>query len=424
MIPVSDMSQLFEKTRLQSIELRNRFIRSATWSGVGDERGYATDLALEFYGTLAEGSIGLIVSGYQYVLTNGNRLPYSLGNYHDGQTEGLTRLAAVVHAKGGKIVPQLVHAGSRANTRLFRDGDELWGPSAVPDPVSGRVPLEMIRKHMLELIEAYATAAARSKQAGFDGVQLHCGHGYGINQFLSPAWNRRTDTYGGNAKGRYRLLGEIVEAVRGAVGEGFPILVKLNGHDFVEGGLLPEDSVQIARRLADDGIAAIEVSGGSAASPENLGPVRKHIGESGNDAYFADLAQFFKEAVDVPIIAVGGIRSLGTARDILAHNKADYVAMCRPFIREPHILRRWQIGDFSDAKCISCNGCFETGMKGIGISCKTERMLKERREEEPKHNTADPEAALWDAPVEAKGPNKASEQARVRGARSLHIGNR
>jgi 2,4-dienoyl-CoA reductase-like NADH-dependent reductase (Old Yellow Enzyme family) len=365
------MPQLLETTWIQSLELANRSIRSATWSGSGDENGHVTNLALDLYGTLAAGNIGLIVGGYQHVMTNGNRLPYTIGNCHEDNVEGLTRLAAVVHAKGGKIVPQLVHAGSRANTKLFREGDRLWGPSAIPDPVSGRMPLEMGHEEIWQLIQAYAAAAWRSVRAGFDGIQLNAGHGYGINQFLSPAWNRRGDAYGGDLSGRYRFLGTVLEAVRGTVGRDFPILVKLNGHDYLKGGLVLEEMVQIARRLADDGVAAIEVSGGSAASSDGTGPVRTDIQPGKNEAYFVDLARAFKESVPVPIVTVGGIRSLNTIHRILATGMADYVAMCRPFICEPHLIRRWQSGDAAASRCISCNGCFETGMKGMGISCKT-----------------------------------------------------
>ena len=377
-LPGEIMRQLFEKTSIGNIELANRSVRSATLSGVGDDRGYVTDRGLEFYGTLAEGNIGLIITGYQYILTNGIQLPFMIGNYADDQIDGLARLANVVHAKGGKIVPQIVHAGSQANPELFREGDELWGASPIPDHMSGAVPVEVDTRKIRQLVEAYAAAAVRSKRAGFDGVQLHGAHGYGINQFLSPAWNKRGDAYGGSVKNRYRFLGEVMEAVRGAVGDDFPVLIKLNGQDFIEGGLVPEESVQIGRRLADDGIAAIEVSGGCAASPKDKATVRKGIKNMSDEGYFVELAAFFKRSVPVPIMTVGGIRSLKIIEDILSEGKADYVAMARPFIREPHLIERWRSGDTERARCISCNGCFETGIKGHGISCKIERKLAEK----------------------------------------------
>lgn len=370
------MPELFEKTWIRSLELQNRAVRSATWSGVGDEQGGVTDRAVDFYRTLGAGGIGLIITGYQHVMPNGINLPYMIGNFEDGQEEGLRRLTEAVHLEGGKIAAQIVHAGARANPELFREGDEIWAPSAVPDPNSGNRPVEMTKRQILKLVEAYAAAAYRSLRAGFDGVQLHAAHGYGINQFLSPARNKRGDAYGGKLSRRYRFLGEVVEAVRGAVGDDFPILVKLSGHDYEEGGLLLDESVETARRLADDGIDAIEVSGGSVASPGELGPIRKGIVLEENEAYFAPLAARFKEAVDVPIVTVGGIRSLKTIGDVLSGGMADYIGMSRPFIREPHLILRWKAGDTAGSACVSCNGCFESGLKGIGISCKMEKENK------------------------------------------------
>ncbi len=374
------MSLLFEKSGIKSLELSNRSVRSATWTGLGDEKGYVTDRAVSFYATLGSGEIGLIITGYQYVMTNGVQLPYMIGNYEDGQIEGLSKLAESVHKQGGKIVPQIVHAGARANTKLFREGDEVWGPSAIPDPVTGTKPREVSGREILQLLEAYAEAAARSKKAGFDGVQLHGAHGYGINQFLSPVWNKRADSYGGSIKNRYRFLGEVLEAVRAAVGDDFPVLIKLVGNDFVESGLVPEEVVQVARRLADDGIDAIEVSGGSAASPKDLAPIRRVKKIPDDEAYFVELAAHIKKSVSVPVIAVGGFRSLETVQAVLAEGKADFTAMSRPFIREPHLVKRWKDGDTLPALCISCGGCFETGLEGKGISCKIERKLKQRQE--------------------------------------------
>jgi len=374
------MPELFETTWIRSLELKNRSVRSATWSGVGGDHGYVTDRAVKLYRELGKGGIGFIVTGYQYVLRNGIQLPFSIGIYEDDQIEGLRRLAKAVRDEGGKIISQIVHAGARANPKLLPEGEEVWTPSAIPDPASGQVFKEMTKRDIGTLIEAYAAAAARAKKAGFDGVQLHGAHGYGINQFLSGAWNRRGDAYGGSLKNRYRFLGEVLEAARAAVGDDFPVLIKLNAHDYVEGGLDPEQAVQIARRLAEDGIDAIEVSAGSAASPKDKSPSRS-VEREEDEAYLADLAAVVKEAVKAPIITVGGIRSVKTVNDILSQRKADYVAMSRPFIREPHLMNRWKSGDTSKAQCISCKGCFESGMQGLGISCKERRKLEEKEKQ-------------------------------------------
>ncbi len=370
------MAKLFEKTAIKSLELANRSVRSATWTGTGDAGGYVTDSTVALYRKLGEGDVGLIVTGYQYIMRNGMQLPYMIGIYEDAQVEGLKRLADAVHEAGGKVVPQIVHTGVRANRRLMPDGSEVWGPSAVADPISGEAPHEVSTREIRALVEAYAAAARRAKAAGFDGVQLHGAHGYGINQFLSPVWNQRGDAYGGSPANRYRFLGEVMEAIRGSVGEDFPLLIKLSGDDFVERGLVPEDAVEIGRRLVDDGIDAIEVSGGSQASPKDRVPARAAIVKQQDEAYLADLAARFKESVKVPIITVGGIRSIETIDDLLSQGKADYVAMSRPFVREPGLIKRWQQGDTAKARCISCNGCFESGLEGKGISCKIEREGK------------------------------------------------
>jgi len=367
------MARLFEKTSIRTLDLANRSIRSATWTGLGDKRGYVTDRAIEFYRRLGAGGIGLIITGYQYILSNGMQLPHMIGNYEEGQTEGLSKIAQAVHEEGGKVIPQIVHTGARANSELFLNDEQVWAPSAIPDLVTGQTPHELTKQEILKLIDAYAAAATRSLHAGFDGVQLHGAHGYGINQFLSPIWNQRNDAYGGDTKKRYRFLGEVVEAVRGAVGNDFPLMIKLTAHDFVERGFVLSDAVVIARRLAEDGIDAIEVSGGSAASPSNLGPVRGKIKNEEDEAYFVDFAAQIKQSVKIPVITVGGIRSLSTIDKILADGQADYVAMSRPFIREPHLINRWKSGDIRKSSCMSCGGCFETGIKGLGISCKMER---------------------------------------------------
>ena len=265
------------------------------------------------------------------------------------------------------------------NPELFFEEGEIWGPSAIQDPLTGRIPKEMTTREIIQVIEAYAAAASRAKKAGFDGVQLHAAHGYGINQFLSSSSNDRSDGYGGSIGRRYRFLGEVLEDVRGSVGRDYPVLIKLNGHDYLERGV-PEESLYVARRLEKDGIDSIEVSAGSRASADGMIPFRLNILREEDEAYLAQLASSFVETVDVPIIAVGGIRSPGVISGILSEGLADYIALSRPLIREPHLINRWESGDLEKATCVSCNGCFGTGLQGLGISCEVERVLKEKRD--------------------------------------------
>jgi 2,4-dienoyl-CoA reductase-like NADH-dependent reductase (Old Yellow Enzyme family) len=372
------MPVLFEKTSIKSLDLENRSVRSATWSGVGDRKGYVTDRAIAFYENLAAGGVGLIITGFQYVMPNAIAMLYQLGNYREDMLEGLTRLADAVHSRGGKVMAQLVHTGSRANPELFPEEGEIWGPSPVVDPLTGNAPKAMTKPEITQAIEAYAAAASRAQRAGFDGIQLHGAHGYGINQFLSGASNQRSDGYGGDVGKRYRFLGEVMEAVKGAVGQDYPLFIKLSGHDYIDGGLTTEESLHVARRLVDDGIDSIEVSAGSRASANGMVPSRANIHKEENEAYLAQLAARFKESLNVPIITVGGIRSPAVISKVLDEGLADYVALCRPFIREPHLINRWKSGDLERAKCISCNGCFDTGLEGFGVTCKAERKVKEK----------------------------------------------
>ena len=322
---------LFEKTRIKSLELPNRFIKSSTWCGTGDGKGCVTDRTLAMYRELAKGGVGLILTGGQYVMSNGVGLPYAVGNCDDSQTEGLKSLADTVHKEGCKIVAQLSHQLARANSKLFREGDELWGASAVPYSPVSPVPKEMTQSDIARYVEAFAAAAGRSYRCGFDGVMIHAAHSFGVHQFLSGAWNQRTDSYGGSPQNRYRVVGEILEAIKGKVGPDFPIMIKLSAHDFVKGGLEPPESLEIARRLEQDGIAAIQVSACCTVSNKDQHCPKDQILDLQDEAYLMDFTQFIKEGVKVPVIAVGGIRSFSTAEGILKHEKGGLCFPGTPF---------------------------------------------------------------------------------------------
>jgi 2,4-dienoyl-CoA reductase-like NADH-dependent reductase (Old Yellow Enzyme family) len=175
-----------------------------------------------------------------------------------------------------------------------------------------------------------------------------------------------------------------MECVRGAVGKDYPVFIKLSGNDFFAGGLVPEESIYVGRRLVEEGIDCIEVSAGSKASASDMIPSRTNVRREGDEAYLARLAGCFKEALRVPIITVGGIRSPAVVAKVLAEGIADYVAFCRPLIREPRLISRWQNGEMEKSTCISCNGCYETGLAGLGISCKMAKRAKPPQNEEPR----------------------------------------
>jgi 2,4-dienoyl-CoA reductase-like NADH-dependent reductase (Old Yellow Enzyme family) len=232
----------------------------------------------------------------------------------------------------------------------------------------------LTEKDVHELAVSFGQAARRAKDVGFDGVQLHAAHGYLMSQFLSPVFNKRTDSYGGVVENRARALIETLQEVRSAVGKDYPVLIKLNSEDGLEGGLTLRDALKAGAMLQEAGIDAIEVSGGTLVSGR-LSPSRGTKSEE-REAYFRTASKAFKEALEVPIILVGGIRSPNLAEKLLAEGYADYFSMSRPFIREPDLVKRWASGDRSKARCLSDSQCFAPGRAGEGVYCATEK--KER----------------------------------------------
>lgn len=368
------MAALFEETRINGMVLANRFVRSATWEGMAGDDGSATPKLADCMVALARGGVGLIISGHAYVHPDGQAGPWQLGVHHDGLIPGLTGMADAVHQSGGKIVLQLAHAGFFADAR--RTGNPPFAVSDI-EGVAKSPRRELTREGIGQIVRAFAEGAARAKQAGFDGVQIHSAHGYLLSQFLSPAFNRRADEYGGTIENRARALMDVLRAVRGAVGPDYPVLVKMNGRDDIEGGLGPEDSVRVGRMLAQGGIDAIEVSGGFLTGGR-LSPSRSRIDSEEREAYFRQDAKAIREQTGVPLILVGGNRSFRMAEEILSEGIADYLAMCRPLIREPGLINRWKSGDHAKSACLSDNQCFGPGMAGEGIYCVTERKEKEK----------------------------------------------
>jgi len=375
------MTALFEEIKINRMTLKNRSVRSATWTGMA-EHGHCSTRLIELMEALARGEVGLIITGFAYVMPNGQALQRQLGIHDDAMIPNLLQLTERVHAANGKIAMQIVHAGVQTVVRQRQKrGTPIWGPSAVYDKFFRRTPKAMTQREIKETVQAFARAADRVKRAGFDAVQLHAAHGYLVSQFLSPLKNRRTDKYGGPIENRARFLFEIYRAVRKNVGKDFPVLIKLNAKDFVRGGLNQRDTLFVTKRLEEMGIDAIEISGGVPAAGD-LGPARAKIHKVKEEAYFLPLAKKIKKQVSVPIILVGGIRSLKTVNHIFKTGAADLVSMSRPLIREPGLIKRWKEGDRKKAKCISCNQCFGAARSPEGVYCVMERQVKIRKKKQ------------------------------------------
>jgi len=359
------MKTLFDKTMINGMELRNRFVRSATWEGMCDEQGRPRPKLAECYQQLAKGGVGLIITGYTFVRLDGKQTRGSIGIHTDELAPEMKQVADSVHKEGGKVCVQLVHTGGQARVAT---GTRLLAPSALAVPYYAGTPSEMTQQDIDEVVAAFGTAAQRARDWGFDAVQIHAAHGYLINQFLSPNTNHRTDAYGGSIENRCRFMIEILRSVRTAVGPGFPVIAKLNGSDFMADGFTAEDGLFAARLLDSEGIDAIEVSGGTPGSGENT-PVRKKIEKPDQEAYHLELAKNVKASVKCPVMVVGGFRSFDLAKAAVEEDSMDYISLARPFVREPNLVKRWQEGDRSRSRCISCNGCYRPGLREGGIYC-------------------------------------------------------
>ncbi|MGD8962385.1 MAG: NADH:flavin oxidoreductase [Desulfobacterales bacterium] len=359
------MAILFEHTQINGLELPNRFIRSATWEGLADKNGDCTPELVKLMAKLARGQVGLIITGHSYVHPAGQATPRQLGVDNDGRITGLRALTAAVHTEGGRIIMQLAHGGLTADPQLTRTAP--LGPSTGEGLVKS-LGREMTIDDIHQVVASFGQAAQRAKEAGFDGVQIHAAHGYLLSQFLSPAFNQRSDDYGGAVENRSRIIREVLESIRRNVGRDYPVLIKINSEDFLKQGLPLTDFLQVAARLNETGIDAIEVSGGTFLSGPMV-PFRREIKFERDQAYFRKAARALKKMCKLAVILVGGIRSYLLAERLVAEGVTDYIAMCRPFVREPMLIKRWQSGDLRKATCISCNGCFGPARAGRGILC-------------------------------------------------------
>ncbi len=363
------MPELFETTHINGMIIKNRFVRSATWEGMAKDDGTCTGKLIDLMSQLAKGGVGLIITGHAYIQETGKAGPWQLGIYEDRLIPRLREMTNAVHDNDGTIILQLAHAGMYANTGI--PGDTALAPSAISGYRKSPVQ-EMTLQDIEGLVKDFGLAAERAKMAGFDGVQIHAAHGYLLSQFLSPAYNIRKDKYGGSLENRVAVLIEVLKSIRKRVGKTYPVLIKMNTQDFLEGGLELDDSIKAAAMLEKAGIDAIELSGGTIASGKK-GPIRTGIVSEKNEAYFKGAASAFKEKIDLPIMLVGGIRSFSLAQQLLKNNVADYISMSRPFIREPDLIKRWKTGDHNKAVCLSDSKCFIPAMNGKGIYCVMEK---------------------------------------------------
>ncbi|MGL5821049.1 MAG: NADH:flavin oxidoreductase [Sarcina sp.] len=358
-----EISQLFTDTRIGNIDAKNKFIRGALWTELAAEDGSLTDELINVYEELAKGGVGTIITGYAFISQEEQPNRRMLGIYDDKFINDLKAFTDKIHSYKTNILMQIVYGGFMTD---FNVGERIiFGPSDVINEVTGTKAKEMTTEDISWLIQKYADAALRVKKAGFDGVEIHCGHGYLLSQFLSPYYNKRTDNYGGSIDNRGRLIFEIYQAMRNAVGKDFPIWIKLNSADYIEGGLTTEDSMYVAKKLSSLGIDAIEVTGGNESikfvQDNNLGAARtKVVISKDRESYFKDYAMKLSNEISSDVILIGGNRHLDVMSNIYTNSKIKAFTLSRPLTCQPDLINKWKEESIDKPKCVSCNKCYTT----------------------------------------------------------------
>lgn len=306
---------------------KNRIVVPPMASQSADGDGFVTNQTLEHYKRLSQAGPGILFVEYSHIHQSGKGEPFQLGVYSDLHVIGLQKIANIIQASGALAGLQIVHAGGKSDTKVT--GQTLLGPSNVSVPVKNgvhEIPVQMSLADILVYIQWYVDAAKRAKKAGFDIVELHAAHGYGLNQWLSPITNHRTDFYGGSIENRQRLLLEIIEAIKAETPD-LLISVRIPGQDHVEKGLNIQDMKSVVTRLEQIGVDLIDVSSGIGGwrRPENRN----------DEGYLVEDASQIKQVTSRPVIGVGGIVNGDVIDLMLLQEKLDFAAVGRAILQDP-----------------------------------------------------------------------------------------
>jgi 2,4-dienoyl-CoA reductase-like NADH-dependent reductase (Old Yellow Enzyme family) len=371
------------------MELLNRMIRSASHEGLADERGRPTDEQFEFYKGFIEGGIGLVITGYAGIMQSGKSALFHMTMIDsDELIQSHQRLTDRIHQIGGKIVLQIAHCGRQ--TWSSETGEPLIAPSPISCGFYREAPMEMTEEDIQTVIENFAQSARRAKESGYDGVQIHGAHGYLLFSFLSSHSNKRKDRWGGSIENRFRIVGETLKAVREACGKDYPVLIKMNTYENTPLGVKEKECIQFAKMVEETGCCdAIEFSCGTneggfimarggfptSAIFRYLRPYCKYHPivkflmktfiipfikmkqPSFFEGYNLETAAKAKQAVSLPVITVGGMRSKEFMEEAIEAKKTDFISMARPLLREPDLANKFKAGISEKALCNNCNKC-------------------------------------------------------------------
>ena len=381
---MSALKNIFTPIKIHTLELPNRIVMSPMVTHFATDNGTVTQRMIDYYAERAAGGVGLITVEAAFVDLKSME-HHMLGSYDDKLIPGLRALADAIHAAGGKACLQILHKGRLAKSSTT--DARTVSASAVPD-MGTDVPRELLLSEIPQVVDRFAQAARRTKEAGFDAVELHMAHGYLINQFLSPYSNKRTDAYGGTMEKRARFAVEVVEAVRKTVGPDYPIFAKINSTEHVEGGIQVEDWKTFLPMLEKAGLNAVVVTGGVLETNQYItppAPVKRGIN--------VDCARQIKQFSNLPVGVVGRIPDIDQAEQILEAGDADMIYMGRATVADPEIVNKAKEGRLADIRpCIVCSqGCSdrvvfrEADMRCLVNPCAgREGQIKITKAEQPK----------------------------------------
>jgi 2,4-dienoyl-CoA reductase-like NADH-dependent reductase (Old Yellow Enzyme family) len=361
------MNPLLTPGRIGALETRNRIVMPPMTTRLSDAEGHVTDDSIAYYMARVRGGVGLITVEMASPTRAGRHRKRELGIYDDRFLPGLKRLTAAIHAGGAKCSIQLGHGGG--HTRQDICGETPLAPSAIPHPVfevtnETIIPKEMTLADIRDTTAAYAAAAARAQQAGFDCVEIHAAHGYLISQFLTPFENRRTDDYGGSLENRARFGLDVLRAVKAAVT--IPVIFRISVDDYFPEGLPEQDGIKVAVWAAQAGADALHVAAGhyrSLPSAARMIPPMQYP-----DATFLDYAAQVKKQVAVPVIAVGRLGDPQIATAAIADGKADFVSLGRTLIADPDWVAKLARNE-PIRRCLACNTCVNEMRGGTQLRC-------------------------------------------------------
>lgn len=361
-------ASIFAPGKIGTLKTKNRLVMPPMVRNYADKNGFATTRYIKHIESIARGGVGLMILEASLISQNGRGFVNELGIDSDAIIPGLKKLVAAAHKYGAAIGPQIYHAGRQTNSH--NTGMQPVAPSPIPDVLMQEMPHELTEQEIADLVAAYAAAADRAKRAGCDFVEIHGAHGYLITQFLSPFSNTRTDKYGGSKENRERFLQEVFAAVRSAVGDYFPIIVRLSGEEMVKGGLTLKDTIAIAKNLEHAGANALHISVGNYASYAKgfmIAPM------SQPDGLLVPLAAAISKAVKIPVITVGKIRTPQMAERILKNKEASYIGIGRTLLADPEWPNKVKKGRLDEINpCIACNqGCITRLFSQKDVWCTT-----------------------------------------------------